>query len=234
MARKEVELNEKNYESCRRLTRVIFREFVADPNALVKQEEVLGKEKGKSAFNLAIDYFATAVQIVYDHFPHHLPDFLTSVVVEEGSLPQKGKAARDADAELHSAIKACEEVTERLITAQNPSYKDATTLLTVIKPVLSRIGYDTQRQQAESAEEGEGREGESAFLAKTEQERKEARAFYGDKVKRWLVKVCETQSIDDLVLVRTIVTFLFSLLRSEDDIKIVSLFHFISLEPRRH
>jgi hypothetical protein len=45
-------------------------------------------------------------------------------------------------------------------------------------------------------------------------------------VKKWLVKLCEEQSLEDLTLVKSVVTFLFSLLRTQEDLEIVSIASF--------
>ena len=170
--------------------RVVFQQFVIDQHALAAEEDTVGKDKGRSTLGLAVDCFGAAVQVIHEHYPDKMLDFLNTVIAP----PSEGDGGRPGD--RHSMahhLKVLQQLVGQLITAKAQYTKEAATVLGVIKVVLSHVTVD--------------------------------RSGHATRVKKWLIKLCEEQNIDDATLTKTAVVFLFSLLRTQDDISgVVSRF----------
>ena len=119
--------------------RVVFQQFVIDQHALAAEEDTVGKDKGRSTLGLAVDCFGAAVQVIHEHYPDKMLDFLNTVIAP----PSEGDGGRPGD--RHSMahhLKVLQQLVGQLITAKAQYTKEAATVLGVIKVVLSHVTVD--------------------------------------------------------------------------------------------
>lgn len=165
---------------------MLFTEFV-DAGDARKEGDIIGKDKAKTAYSLAIECFTTTVQIVHEHYPAKMLDFFKAVIVVKGDADSQDEA--DQDQALFKRIKCLMIITKQLITGTSQSLKEANLILGAMRQVLRHIGA--------------------------------GKSPYSRQVLKWLVKIAEEQNIEDLTLTKSLVVFLFSLLKTGDDVDIV-------------
>ncbi|RKO82875.1 FANCI solenoid 3-domain-containing protein, partial [Blyttiomyces helicus] len=123
---------------CGHIARVIFHEFLAsrtnefNPNSQAPTTAAAAaakKEKGKSIFTAAVECFYLTVQIVCEHYPAKIEEFLKDVIVRE---------CDGSDDQLKSTMHALENFIGHFITDKIPLNKEAAYLIDCIS-LLSKL-----------------------------------------------------------------------------------------------